>query len=369
MRRSGCERRCSRCACRGPSRRCTRARRVSRRPAAPASGTSSSPRPRFYRRWVSHPFGPTLPRVSWTSRRRRPRRPGDHGPGAAASCTTCRPTTPTSGTVKHAASHMYKALKARAAHPQAGGGAGRRPGGDRGHRDRLADADRRRDPGHPAGLAARRAPSPASCSTRAAATSARPTTRWSTPSTTTSARAAPRCRTPSATSAPTSPGVGPCSPAGGPRSGCTSRSGCCATARTPRSRPASRTTPYAGSRRSRTAADWIHRLKIVGIDLRDPTQVVALADEVAAAGPLDVLINNAAQTVRRSPGAYSRLVELESGAAAGRPRAAGAEVVPSTGSARRTRPRSPGTLRRDAVPHHDGESARRTRWPRTPRPG
>ena len=57
---------------------------------------------------------------------------------------------------------------------------------------------------------------------------------------------------------------------------------------------------------------WIDRLKIVGIDLRDPTQVVALADEVAAAGPLDVLINNAAQTVRRSPGAYSRLVELES---------------------------------------------------------
>ena len=58
--------------------------------------------------------------------------------------------------------------------------------------------------------------------------------------------------------------------------------------------------------------EWIDRLKIVGIDLRDPTQVVALADEVAAAGPLDILINNAAQTVRRSPGAYSRLVELES---------------------------------------------------------
>ena len=60
------------------------------------------------------------------------------------------------------------------------------------------------------------------------------------------------------------------------------------------------------------SADWIHRLKVVGIDLRDPTQVVALADEVAAAGPLDILVNNAAQTVRRSPGAYSNLVELES---------------------------------------------------------
>ncbi|WP_236242536.1 SDR family oxidoreductase [Streptomyces sp. CC228A] len=56
---------------------------------------------------------------------------------------------------------------------------------------------------------------------------------------------------------------------------------------------------------------WIHRLKIVGIDLRDPAQVVALADSVAAAGPLDILINNAAQTVRRSPQAYSELVAAE----------------------------------------------------------
>ena len=30
------------------------------------------------------------------------------------------------------------------------------------------------------------------------------------------------------------------------------------------------------------SADWLHRLRIVGIDLRDPGQVVALADEVAA---------------------------------------------------------------------------------------
>ncbi|MCQ0025482.1 SDR family NAD(P)-dependent oxidoreductase [Streptomyces somaliensis DSM 40738] len=58
--------------------------------------------------------------------------------------------------------------------------------------------------------------------------------------------------------------------------------------------------------------EWIHRLKIVGIDLRDPAQVVALADSVAAAGPLDILINNAAQTVRRSRRAYSELVAAES---------------------------------------------------------
>ena len=56
---------------------------------------------------------------------------------------------------------------------------------------------------------------------------------------------------------------------------------------------------------------WLHRLTVVGIDLRDPTQVIALADAVAANGPLDVLINNAAQTVRRSPGSYAQLVEAE----------------------------------------------------------
>ncbi|MFF0543639.1 SDR family NAD(P)-dependent oxidoreductase [Nocardia thailandica] len=60
------------------------------------------------------------------------------------------------------------------------------------------------------------------------------------------------------------------------------------------------------------SGDWLHRLRVVGIDLRDPAQVVALADDVAARGPLDILINNAAQTVRRSAGAYSALVEAES---------------------------------------------------------
>jgi NAD(P)-dependent dehydrogenase (short-subunit alcohol dehydrogenase family) len=59
------------------------------------------------------------------------------------------------------------------------------------------------------------------------------------------------------------------------------------------------------------APEWIDRLKIVGIDLRDPTQVVSLADEVAADGPLDILINNACQTVRRTPGAYAPLVDAE----------------------------------------------------------
>ena len=59
------------------------------------------------------------------------------------------------------------------------------------------------------------------------------------------------------------------------------------------------------------SADWLHRLRIVGVDLRDPGQVVALADDVAARGPLDILINNAAQTVRRSPEAYAHLAAGE----------------------------------------------------------
>ncbi|MFD5268317.1 SDR family NAD(P)-dependent oxidoreductase [Streptomyces sp. NPDC058335] len=60
------------------------------------------------------------------------------------------------------------------------------------------------------------------------------------------------------------------------------------------------------------AADWIHRLEVVGIDLRDPAQAVALADQVAGQGPLDILINNATQTVRRLPSAYAALVDGES---------------------------------------------------------
>ncbi|WGL51765.1 SDR family NAD(P)-dependent oxidoreductase [Nocardioides sp. BP30] len=60
------------------------------------------------------------------------------------------------------------------------------------------------------------------------------------------------------------------------------------------------------------SAEWLKRLTVVGIDLRDPTQVIALAEEVASGGPLDILINNACQTVRRSPGAYAPLVAGES---------------------------------------------------------
>jgi NAD(P)-dependent dehydrogenase (short-subunit alcohol dehydrogenase family) len=59
------------------------------------------------------------------------------------------------------------------------------------------------------------------------------------------------------------------------------------------------------------SAEWISRLRVVGIDLRDPAQVIGLAESVAEQGPLDILINNATQTVRRSPGAYQPLVDAE----------------------------------------------------------
>ncbi|WP_374999699.1 SDR family NAD(P)-dependent oxidoreductase [Aeromicrobium sp. CTD01-1L150] len=59
------------------------------------------------------------------------------------------------------------------------------------------------------------------------------------------------------------------------------------------------------------SGEWMHRLRVVGIDLRDPAQVVALADDLAARGHLDILINNAAQTVRRTPGSYGPLAEAE----------------------------------------------------------
>jgi NAD(P)-dependent dehydrogenase (short-subunit alcohol dehydrogenase family) len=105
------------------------------------------------------------------------------------------------------------------------------------------------------------------------------------------------------------------------------------------------------------SADWLHRLKVVGIDLRDPTQVVALTDDVAAAGPLDILINNACQTVRRSPGAYSKLLEMESaplpdlpGLASGLPEMVAFDRISEAHPAAIA-----GALDSLAVAHHDGE--------------
>jgi len=75
--------------------------------------------------------------------------------------------------------------------------------------------------------------------------------------------------------------------------------------------------PRDAARRFAAMADspkWLHQLRIVGIDLRNPAQVIALADEIAAEGPLEILINNAAQTVRRSAEAYALLAQAEAAA-------------------------------------------------------
>ena len=102
------------------------------------------------------------------------------------------------------------------------------------------------------------------------------------------------------------------------------------------------------------SAEWLDRLTVVGIDLRDPTQVISLADDVAAAGPLDILINNAAQTVRRSPGSYGRLVEGEASPLP--PELAGVEMVSFDRISDAHPAAIAGTLERHAVPRHDGES-------------
>ncbi|MDQ2621567.1 MAG: SDR family NAD(P)-dependent oxidoreductase [Actinomycetota bacterium] len=72
--------------------------------------------------------------------------------------------------------------------------------------------------------------------------------------------------------------------------------------------------PNDAVRRFRAMEDsdeWIDRLHIVGIDLRDPSRVIELADSVGDRGPLDILINNACQTVRRTPDAYAPLIAAE----------------------------------------------------------
>ncbi|MDI2129747.1 SDR family oxidoreductase [Yinghuangia seranimata] len=59
-------------------------------------------------------------------------------------------------------------------------------------------------------------------------------------------------------------------------------------------------------------AVWAERLTVVPVDLRDPGRVLAWCDELVAEGrPLDILVNNAAQTVRRPPASYAPLLAAE----------------------------------------------------------
>ena len=79
------------------------------------------------------------------------------------------------------------------------------------------------------------------------------------------------------------------------------------------------------------SGQWLHRLHVIGADLREPARVIALADSVSAGGPLDILINNAAQTVRRSARAYALLARAEADADALAP-ATERELVAVTGA-------------------------------------
>ncbi|GAA4843469.1 SDR family NAD(P)-dependent oxidoreductase [Kitasatospora terrestris] len=77
--------------------------------------------------------------------------------------------------------------------------------------------------------------------------------------------------------------------------------------------------PHDTVRRFRAAEGsegWLDRLRVVGIDLRDPRQVLGLCEQLRADGrPLDILVNNAAQTLRRPPEAYAVLAAGEDGPA------------------------------------------------------
>ncbi|GGV34319.1 oxidoreductase [Streptomyces longisporoflavus] len=58
---------------------------------------------------------------------------------------------------------------------------------------------------------------------------------------------------------------------------------------------------------------WLDRLTVLAVDLRDPRQVLGLCEELRQEGePLDILVNNAAQTVRRPPESYAALTAGES---------------------------------------------------------
>ncbi|MFC9887394.1 SDR family NAD(P)-dependent oxidoreductase [Streptomyces pilosus] len=73
--------------------------------------------------------------------------------------------------------------------------------------------------------------------------------------------------------------------------------------------------PHDTARRFRAEPDsatWLDRLHILAVDLRDPRQVLGLCEELRTAGaPLDILVNNAAQTIRRPLRSYARLAAGE----------------------------------------------------------
>lgn len=95
--------------------------------------------------------------------------------------------------------------------------------------------------------------------------------------------------------------------------------------------------PAAAARRFHAepdSADWEGRLRLYGLDLRNIPAVESFARHLLDEEPaLDIVIHNAAQTIRRPPGFYGELVAQEQGA--GDPLPAGArrlvvQAAPST---------------------------------------
>ncbi|MEU9607395.1 SDR family NAD(P)-dependent oxidoreductase [Streptomyces sp. NPDC048057] len=73
--------------------------------------------------------------------------------------------------------------------------------------------------------------------------------------------------------------------------------------------------PQDALRRFRAVAGsgaWLDRLTVIAVDLRDPRQVIGVCERLHEGGePLDILVNNAAQTVRRPPESYALLAAGE----------------------------------------------------------
>ncbi|GGX07421.1 oxidoreductase [Streptomyces malachitofuscus] len=101
--------------------------------------------------------------------------------------------------------------------------------------------------------------------------------------------------------------------------------------------------PHDTARRFRAepdCANWLDRLRILAVDLRDPRQVLGLCEELRGEGePLDILVNNAAQTVRRPPESYALLASGERDELpAGARRAPGFTPMRTLGDGRATLP-------------------------------
>ncbi len=88
--------------------------------------------------------------------------------------------------------------------------------------------------------------------------------------------------------------------------------------------------PYSAADRYCQEADfsrWSGRLHIHGLDLRDANGILRFAQQVLASGSLEILVNNAAQTIRRPESFYHHLIATEEQGERSLPGGAGQLVV------------------------------------------